>query len=72
MIFEKLIIKVEKVNLGDFKEEIKVFFNFSEISLIFFGVKMGEYGFDVLEDDVILSLNLFFDISFDNYLLENV
>ena len=42
MTLEKLKIYAEKNNPGDFKEEIKVLFNPSEISLTFPGVKMGE------------------------------
>ena len=72
MALEKLTIKAEKSNPGDFAEKIEVLFNPSEITMTIPGGKMDKYGLVATEDLTTLSLNLFFDTSIKNYPPENV
>ena len=72
MTLEKLTIKAEKSNSGDFKDEIKVLFNPSEISMTIPGGKMEKYGLVESDELTSLSLNLFFDTSLQGYPPENV
>ena len=72
MTLEKLTIKAEKSNSGDFKDEIKVLFNPSEITMTIPGGKMEDYGLVASDGLTSLSLNLFFDTTLQGYPPENV
>ncbi len=72
MTLEKLTIKAEKSNPGDFAEKIEVLFNPSEITMIIPGGKMEQYGLVTTEDVTTLTLNLFFDTTLNKYPPENV
>lgn len=72
MTLEKLTIKAEKSNSGQFTEQIKVLFNPSEITMTIPGGTMGEYGLVAAESSTSLSLNLFFDTTLQKYPPENV
>ncbi len=72
MTLEKLTIKAEKSNPGDFADEIKVLFNPSEITMTIPGGTMGQYGLVATEGQTSLSLNLFFDTTLQKYPPENV
>ena len=72
MTLEKLTIKAEKSSPGDFKDQIKVLFNPSEITMTIPGGKMGDYGLLATEESATLSLNLFFDTTLNQYPPENV
>ncbi len=72
MTLEKLTIKAEKSNSGDFKDEIKVLFNPSEITMTIPGGKMEDYGLVASDGLISLSLNLFFDTTLQGYPPENV
>ncbi|MGD1703162.1 LysM peptidoglycan-binding domain-containing protein [Dapis sp. BLCC M229] len=72
MSLEKLTIKAEKNNPGDFNDKIEVLFNPSEISITIPGGRMGKSGLVATEDYATLSLNLFFDTTLNQYPPENV
>ncbi|NES86814.1 MAG: peptidoglycan-binding LysM, partial [Moorea sp. SIO2B7] len=72
MALEKLTIKAEKSNPGDFADKIEVLFNPSDITMTIPGGKMDKYGLVATEDLTTLSLNLFFDTSLKSYPPENV
>ena len=72
MTLEKLTIKAEKSNSGDFQEEIKVLFNPSEISMTIPGGKIENNGLVASDSLISLSLNLFFDTTLQGYPPENV
>ena len=72
MTLEKLTIKAEKSNPGDFTDQIKVIFNPSEITMTIPGGKMADYGLVAAEGYASLSVNLFFDTTLDKYPPENV
>ncbi|MDJ0632615.1 MAG: LysM peptidoglycan-binding domain-containing protein [Xenococcaceae cyanobacterium MO_188.B29] len=72
MTLEKLTIKAEKSNSGDFQDEIKVLFNPREITMTIPGGKMTENGLVTTDSHTSLSLNLFFDTTLQRYPPENV
>ena len=72
MTLEKLTIKAEKSNPGDFSDEIKVLFNPSEITMTIPGGTMGQHGLVAAASQTSLSLNLFFDTTLQKYPPENV
>ena len=72
MTLEKLTIKAEKSNPGDFSDEIKVLFNPSEITMTIPGGTMGQHGLVSAASQTSLSLNLFFDTTLQKYPPENV
>ena len=72
MTLEKLTIKAEKTTDGDFKDEIKVLFNPSEITTTFHGRKIEGEGTAESDDRTTLELNLFYDTSLQGYPPENV
>ena len=72
MTLEKLTIKAEKTNVGDFQDEIKVLFNPSEITMTFSGGKIEKDNLVMTDSLANLSLNLFFDTTLQGYPPENV
>lgn len=72
MTLEKLTIKAEKTTDGDFKEEIEVLFNPTEISMTIPGGKMENNGLVASESLISLTLNLFFDTTLKGYPPKNV
>ncbi|NJM17717.1 MAG: LysM peptidoglycan-binding domain-containing protein [Richelia sp. RM2_1_2] len=72
MTLEKLTIKAEKNNPGDFAEKFKVLFNPNQIEIVKTGWKMEQYGPVASQELTKLSLELFFDTTFTGIPPENV
>ncbi len=72
MTLEKLTIKAEKSNPGDFEDDIKVLFNPSEITMTIPGGTMTKNGLVTTDSLTSLSLNLFFDTTLQKSPPENV
>ncbi len=72
MTLEKLTIKAEKNNPGDFADEFKVLFNPNQVEISKTGWKMENYEPVVSKDLTRLSLELFFDTTLTGIPPENV
>lgn len=72
MALEKLTIKAEKNNPGDFAEQFKVLFNPNQVEIAKTGWTIGEYGPIASQDLTQLSLELFFDTTLMGLPPENV
>ncbi len=73
MALEKLTIKAEKNNPGDFAEQFKVLFNPNQIQIVKTGWKIDpKYGPVPSQDSAQLTLDLFFDTTFTGIPPENV
>jgi hypothetical protein len=72
MTLEKLTIKAEKNNPGDFAEKFKVLFNPNQVEIVKTGWKMEQYGPVPSKELTQLSLDLFFDTTLLGFPPENV
>jgi Contractile injection system tube protein/LysM domain len=72
MTLEKLTIKAEKNNPGDFTDEFKVLFNPNQVEISKTGWKMEKYGPVASQELAQLSLDLFFDTTLIKFPPENV
>ena len=72
MTLEKLTIKAEKNNPGDFADEFKVLFNPNQVEISKTGWKMENYEPVVSKELTRLSLELFFDTALTGIPPENV
>ncbi|GAX37258.1 CIS tube protein [Nodularia sp. NIES-3585] len=72
MTLEKLTIKAEKNNPGDFADQFKVLFNPNQVEIVKTGWKMGENGPVASQELTQLSLDLFFDTTLIGFPPENV
>ena len=72
MTLEKLTIKAEKNNPGDFADEFKVLFNPNQVEISKTGWKMENYEPVVSKELTRLSLELFFDTTLTGIPPENV
>ncbi len=72
MTLEKLTIKAEEKDPGNFKKKIEVLFNPSEITMNFHAGEIENSGKETSEELTTLSLNLFFDTTLKKYPPENV
>ncbi|MEY2831143.1 MAG: hypothetical protein RLZZ574_401 [Cyanobacteriota bacterium] len=72
MTLEKLTIKAEKSNSGDFAEKFKVLFNPNQIEIAKTGWTVGDSGPVASEELTQLSLDLFFDTTLTGIPPENV
>ncbi|BAY84777.1 peptidoglycan-binding LysM [Calothrix parasitica NIES-267] len=72
MTLEKLTIKAEKSNPGDFTDKFKVLFNPNQVEISKTGWKMEKYGPVTSTELTQLSLELFFDTTLTGIPPENV
>lgn len=72
MTLEKLTIKAEKNNPGDFADSFKVLFNPNEIQIVKTGWNIEKYGPVASKDLTTLTLDLFFDTTLIKFPPENV
>ncbi|MBD2438758.1 LysM peptidoglycan-binding domain-containing protein [Nostoc sp. FACHB-110] len=72
MTLEKLTIKAEKSNPGDFADKFKVLFNPNEVEIIKTGWTMQKYGPVASKELTQLNLDLFFDTTLMRLPPENV
>lgn len=72
MALEKLTIKAEKSNPGDFADKFKVLFNPNQVKIVKTGWKMEQYGPVASKELTELSLDLFFDTTLIKFPPENV
>lgn len=72
MTLEKLTIKAEKSNPGDFAEKFKVLFNPNQVQIVKTGWKIEKNGPVASKDLATLTLDLFFDTTLSGFPPENV
>ncbi len=72
MALEKLTIKAEKSNPGDFADKFKVLFNPNQVEIVKTGWKMEKHGPVASKELTQLSLDLFFDTTLIKFPPENV
>jgi Contractile injection system tube protein/LysM domain len=72
MTLEKLTIKAEKNNPGDFTDEFKVLFNPNQVVISKTGWRIEKYGPVASQELAQLSLDLFFDTTLIKFPPENV
>ncbi len=72
MALEKLKIKAEKTQAGDFAEEIKVLFNPNQVTIAKTGWTMSEGNPVAANESATLNLELFFDTTLTGFPAENV